>query len=540
VDAAKSSESRCSRGGGAARRSARDPRSTSYPGKHIEKGRRAGAALPGPVDGGGSRAWRDTIAIPARTQGSATRCTTRCAIPGLGDRRGRDAVGPLHRRPLPTPDKAHRPDRRGPPRGLRIEIDSVAGGDRRRVNRPAVMQLGDRASGSLEGIRRFASPWPAREAKSSASFAETQRASAPRDGRPEVGAGEVFDRRHSPTVKKRLDEAAGARAEARRGATTTDPPSAARPSCATGDPRARARASTRRKSQGAGRAPFRDVRFLQGERWTGRGRGRGGCQVDRHPGLSKLMEGRGWRSSSTWRNRPPRPRGRPGRGKSRPVCSNCGCGGSSAPAYRTPNRPDRQLSLSSAHPASGRPSWAPCARPSFMFDSEQGDDPHRHVGVTWRRHSVVPARRRAARLRGRLRGGRASLTEGLVAGRPVPRSVAARRRSREAPSTDVFQRPAPGDGTDGRLTDRPGPPPSTSRTTVLIMDFQRSRAAIEGVEATFKPEVSSTGSTRFVQFPPAQLAREIGQIRRPPGGREGWPARCGVREQRCVEDRADY
>uniref|UniRef100_A0A0N4ZDF7 ATPase_AAA_core domain-containing protein n=1 Tax=Parastrongyloides trichosuri TaxID=131310 RepID=A0A0N4ZDF7_PARTI len=75
----------------------------------LARGRRAGAPLPEGLRGRtvGGRHHRD----PARAEGKV-RGAPRCGDHRPGHRRRRDAVEPLHHRPLPA-RQGHRPDRRG-------------------------------------------------------------------------------------------------------------------------------------------------------------------------------------------------------------------------------------------------------------------------------------------------------------------------------------------------------------------------------------------------------------------------------------------
>ena len=130
------------------RRAARGRRhhARRVPQAHRER-RGAGAALPA---GAGRRARHERHdRDPARAEG-ALRKPPRRPHHRLGDRRRRDPLGALHRRPLPA-RQGDRPDRRG---GLAAEDRDRLGADRDRRGRAADPAAGDRARGAEEGDRR--------------------------------------------------------------------------------------------------------------------------------------------------------------------------------------------------------------------------------------------------------------------------------------------------------------------------------------------------------------------------------------------------
>ena len=131
-----------------ARRAARGRRDHArrVPQAHRE-GRGARAALP--AGAGGRAVGRGHDRDPARAEG-ALRGAPRRAHPGLRDRGGRDAVVPLHRRPLPA-RQGDRPDRRGRLAAAhRDRLDA----DRDRRGRAAHPAARDRAAGAEEGEGR--------------------------------------------------------------------------------------------------------------------------------------------------------------------------------------------------------------------------------------------------------------------------------------------------------------------------------------------------------------------------------------------------
>ena len=200
-----------------ARRAARGRRDDArrVPQAHRER-RRARAPLPA---GARRRAvGRGHDRDPARAEG-ALRGPPRRRHPGLGDHRRGDAVGSLHRRPLPA-RQGDRPDRRG---GLEAAHRDRLEADRDRRDRPAHHAAADRAAGAGEGDRRgvgrAARGDRARDRGSAGAVRRHEGAVAAREGRDR----ERQDRARAP----------GAGARWRPRGPSARPTCSAPPSCAT-------------------------------------------------------------------------------------------------------------------------------------------------------------------------------------------------------------------------------------------------------------------------------------------------------------------
>ncbi len=259
------------------RRAARGRRhhARRVPQAHRER-RGAGATLPA---GARRRARHERHdRDPARAEG-ALRKPPRRPHHRLGDRRRRDPLGALHRRPLPA-RQGDRPDRRG---GLAAEDRDRLGADRDRRGRAADPAAGDRARGAEEGDRRGLEGAAARRSRRSSPTCARRPPSCAPAGRTRKSRSSRSTRREA-----RLEEA-----EPRgRAGRTRDRPRARGRTEIRRDPRA---GEGDRRAAGAAGGAARRRRHDAGRRSDRGGRRRGGRQMDRDPGQPPAR-GRGRRS----------------------------------------------------------------------------------------------------------------------------------------------------------------------------------------------------------------------------------------------------
>ncbi len=491
-----------------ARRAARGRRDHArrVPQAHRE-GRGAGAPLPA---GAGRRArHRRHDRDPARAEG-ALRGPSRRAHRRLGDRRRRDPLRALHRRPLPA-RQGDRPDRRG---GFAAEDRDRLDADRDRRGRAPHPAAGDRARGAEEGERRGLQGAPGgarvRAGRAARALGRDEGALAEREGGDRLDQGDQ-------------GAAGGGRARGRAGR-------------ARGRPRARGEAALRRDpgagegGRRAGRAAGRAARLrrLDADRGGDRGgRRRGRRQMDRDPG--QPPDGGRGREADQDGGAPARAGGRAGRGDRRRLQR------AAALTRRALGPPPTDRVLPLPRPDRGRQDRAGEGAGRVHVRLRAGDRPARHVRVHGETHGGA-ADRRAARLR-RLRGGRAADRGGAppaLRGRPA-------RRDREGPPRRL-QHPAAADGRRPPHR-RPGPHrqlhqhrPDHDLQRRQRPDRRRggrrahARADRRGAGGDLQAGVPQPDRRHRDLPPPLQAGHR--PDRRPPGGPAGRPgARAGDRDR---------
>ena len=298
----------------------------------------------------------DTIAI-LRGLKEPLRGAPRRAYPGQRSDRRRDALGALHRRPLPA-RQGDRPDRRG---GLRDPDRDRLGPGRDRRDRPSRDAARDRADLAGEGDRR--------------GLGRTARGARARAGRAEGALGgdegPVAEREAGDQRRLGSQGAARAGARGRRARAARRRLERAVAAALPGDPGAR------RAARRAGAARFRAARGHHGLVPQGGGRRRrrrrGRRPLDRHP---RQPAARG-------RNREADPHGGPAaRTRDRPGRGGRGRRDRAAALARGPAGPrpaDRHVPV--PRPDRCRQDRAGARAGGVHVRLPGGDDPDRHVRV---------------------------------------------------------------------------------------------------------------------------------------------------------------